>query len=198
MRKIIVSNIVSLDGYCAGPGGNVMALPMDAAFDAYNAERLRSADTLLVGRNSYLGFLGYWPGVADAPDDPDNPSLTADNREISRRNNAIDKIVVSDRLTADQTGAWRDTTTIISRADAVTALAALKEQPGGDILVFGSRTMWNGLLADGLVDEIHLMVGALVLGGGDAAFVDPAKGLRLLDTRTFPDSDNVLHTYATT
>ncbi|MEV4622203.1 dihydrofolate reductase family protein [Asanoa sp. NPDC049573] len=196
MRKIIVSNIVSLDGYSAGAGGNVMALPMDAAFDAYNVERLRAAGTLLLGRDSYLGFLGYWPGIADAPDDRDNRALSADNREISRLDNAIGKVVVSDRLTADQTGVWRDTTTIVRRAGAAAAVRALKEQPGGDILVFGSRTMWNGLLADGLIDEIHLMVGAVVLGDGDPAFLHPPTGLRLTGIRTFPGSDNVVHVYA--
>jgi hypothetical protein len=50
MRKLIVSNLVSLDGYYTGPGDNVMVLPLDEAFDAYNAERLRAADTLLLGR----------------------------------------------------------------------------------------------------------------------------------------------------
>ena len=58
MRKLIVSNIMSLDGYYEGPGKNVMVLPLDEAFDAYNAERLRAADTLLLGRVSYDGFRG--------------------------------------------------------------------------------------------------------------------------------------------
>jgi dihydrofolate reductase len=198
MRKIIVSNIVSLDGYSAGPGGNVMALPMDEAFDAYNAERLRTAGTLLLGRVSYLGFQSYWPGIADAPEDPANRALTPDNREISRRNNAIDKLVVSDTLTAAGTDAWRDTTEIVGRADAVARISALKRQGGGDILVFGSGTMWNALLADGLVDEVHLMVGPVVLGDGVPAFTTPPKRLRLLEARTFEGSDNVLHRYATT
>jgi dihydrofolate reductase len=198
MRKIIVSNIVSLDGYSAGPGGDVMALPMDEAFDAYNAERLRTAGTLLVGRVSYLGFQSYWPSIADAPEDPANRALTADNREISRRNNAIDKVVVSDTLTVADTDAWRATTEIVRRADAVARLTALKQHGEGDILVFGSGTMWNGLLTDGLVDEVHLMVGPVVLGDGVRAFSTPPKRLRLLDARTFPGSGNVLHRYATT
>ena len=57
MRKLIVSNIMSLDGYYEGPGENVMVLPMDEAFDAYNAERLRAADTLLLER-----LAGPWSG----------------------------------------------------------------------------------------------------------------------------------------
>ncbi|MET1005491.1 MAG: hypothetical protein ABWX96_08075, partial [Propionibacteriaceae bacterium] len=93
MRRLIVSNIVSLDGQYEGPGQNVMALPMDPFFDAYNAERLQAASTLLLGRNSYLLFQSYWPTIAG---DPDQREV---EREVSRRNNAIEKVVVSDTLT---------------------------------------------------------------------------------------------------
>ncbi len=67
MRKLIVCNIMSLDGYYTGPGNNVMVLPMDEAFDAYNAERLRAADTLLLGRTTYEGFKGFGPSVTADP-----------------------------------------------------------------------------------------------------------------------------------
>jgi dihydrofolate reductase len=189
MRKRIVTNIVSLDGYYEGPGGNVMVLPMDQSFDAYNAERLRAADTLLLGRNTYEGFKSFWPGMADAPD--------ATHREISRLDDAIEKVVVSDSLGADQTDPWRDTTRIVRRADAHAQIAELKRGPGRDILVFGSRTLWNDLLKAALVDELHLMVGAVVVGAGTPAFGNPpAPPLRLLDTRTTEGSDNVLVRYA--
>jgi dihydrofolate reductase len=68
MRKLIVCNAMSLDGYYAGPDGNVMVLELDPAFDAYNADRLRAAGTLLLGRRSFEGFEGFWPSVADDPD----------------------------------------------------------------------------------------------------------------------------------
>jgi len=191
MRKLIVANIMSLDGYYEGPGRNVMVLPMDHSFDAYNVERLRAADTLLLGRNSYEGFKGFWPQVAD------DPSASPDNREISRLDNAIEKVVVSDGITEDETEPWRDTTRIVRRADAHEQIADLKQGSGKDILVFGSRTLWNDLLTAGLVDELHLMVGSVVLGGGTPAFeTPPATPLRLLDTRTWDGSDNVLVRYA--
>lgn len=82
MRKLIVTNIVSLDGYFEGPGGNVMALPMDGAFDTYNAERLRAADTLLLGRRTFEMFQGFWPTVAD------NPAFGPVQQEISRLDKA--------------------------------------------------------------------------------------------------------------
>src|SRR5262245_39355088 len=67
MRKLIVCNIISLDGYYEGQGRNAMLLPLDQAFDACNAEGLRTADTRLLGRRSYEGFKGFWPSVADDP-----------------------------------------------------------------------------------------------------------------------------------
>ena len=191
MRKVIVCNIMSLDGYYTGPGDNVMALPMDPSFDAYNAERLRAADTLLLGRNSYEGFKGFWPSVADDP----NPQWTPTHREISRLDNAIDKVVVSDTLTPDKTAPWHNTR-IIRRAAAHEQIADLKRQPGKDILIFGSHTLWNDLLAHDLVDELHLMIGNVILGAGTPTFTSKSAGsLRLIDTRRRDDSDNVVVQY---
>jgi dihydrofolate reductase len=93
---------MSLDGFYEGPGKNVMVLfdyrwadyPMDESFDAYSAERLHAADTLLLGRTLYDGFRGFWPSVAD------DPNATPIQREISRLNNAMDKVAKSDSLTS--------------------------------------------------------------------------------------------------
>ncbi|MEV4297268.1 dihydrofolate reductase family protein [Microbispora rosea] len=201
MRKLIVSSVMSLDGYVEGPGRDVMALPMDDFFDAHNLERQRAADTLLLGATTYSGLKAYWPAVAAdpalSPAVANNPGLADLHREIGRRNNEMRKVVVSDSLTEEDTAPWTGTTTIVRRADAHKAVAELKSRPGGDILIFGSRTLWNDLLAAGLVDELHLMVGAAVLGGGTAAFGGgPVPPLRLLETRRRDDSDNVILRYA--
>ena len=197
MRKLIVCNIMSLDGYYEGPGKDVMALfdyrweayPEDESFDVYNAERLRLAGTLLLGRTSYEGFKGYWPPVAE------DPNAMPVQREISRLNNAIEKIVISDSLTPEETEPWRNTR-IIRRADAHEQIAELKRQTGKEILVFGSHTLWNDLLANDLVDELHLMIGPVVLGAGTPLFDGrPPISLRLIDTRTWDGSGNVLVRY---
>src|SRR5918992_210935 len=200
MRMLVVTNIVSLDGYYEGPGRGVMVLPMDSNFDAYNAERLRAADTMLLGRNTYEGLKGFWPLVGDDPTAaaeqlgiPVELVATPTHREISRLQNAIDKVVVSDSITAEQTEPWRDTTRIVRRADAHEQIAELKRGAGRDILVFGSRTLWNDLLAAELVDELHLMVGPVVLGGGTPAFdAGTSTPLRLVGTQTWRDSGNVV------
>ena len=190
MRSLVVTNIVSLDGRYEGAGSGVMALPMDPAFDAHNLERLEAAATLLVGADTFRLFLGYWPEVHD---DPTQPEV---EREISRRNNAIEKVVVSDTLTPDDLGAWRDTTRVVARADAADEVRRLKGEGDGDIVTFGSRRLWNALLAQELVDEIHMMVGAVLLGDG-TPIADPqaASPLRLLDVRRFDGSDNVVLRY---
>ena len=192
MRKLVVCNIISLDGYYEGPGGDVMAMPFDQGFDEYNAERLRAADTLLLGRKSYEGFKSYWPPVADNPDAP------LVEREISRLNTAIDKVVVSDTLTPERTEPWHNTR-IIRRADAHDEITKLKNGPGRDILVFGSHTLWNDLLTHGLVDELHLMIGPGVLAAGTRAFESrPPVQLKLVDSRTWDGSSLVLLRYAVT
>jgi len=190
MRKLIACNIVSLDGFFSGPGGNVMVMPFDKGFSDYNAERLRAADTLLLGRKSFEMFRSYWPAIAG---DESQPAV---EREISRLNTAIEKVVISDSLNAGEAEGWGPTR-IVRRADAYAEIAALKAKPERDILIFGSHTLWNDLLANGLVDELHFMIGAGVVGEGVRAFdARPPGSLRLLETRTFDGSSLLLARYA--
>ncbi len=163
--------------------------PADDSFDAYNSERLRAADTLLLGRVSYDGFKSFWPSVVD------DDKATATNREISRLKNAIDKVVISDTLTPAETAPWHNTH-IIRRTDAYAQVAELKRQSGNDILVFGSHALWNDLLAHGLIDELHLMISPVVVGAGTPIFNGalPAS-LRLIGSRMWEGSGNVLVRY---
>lgn len=127
----------------------------------------------------------------------DDDSFTPDQREISRLDNDIDKVVVSDSLTPDDTEPWRHNTRIVGRADAHEQVAELKRRDGGDILVFGSHVLWNDLLAHGLVDELHLMIGPVVVGEGTPAFEGRHAGvaLRRIDVRGLDGSEKVLVRY---
>jgi dihydrofolate reductase len=195
MAGVIVCNIMSVDGFFEGPGGNVMALNMDEAFDAYNRERICAADVVLLGRTSFLGFSSYWPFVADAPADPANRALSEDNRETSRVYNRLPKVVVSDTLDVPEDNPWHSTTTVVPRTSIAGELNGLRAGGDGDILVFASHLLWNGLLTARLLDELHVMVSPNALGAGIPLITGPAQ-LALLGTRTFDGSDNVLLRYA--
>ncbi|WP_210509086.1 dihydrofolate reductase family protein [Naasia sp. SYSU D00057] len=189
MRKLVVSMITSLDGYHEGPGRDVMAMPFDDAFSPHNLERLRSADTLLLGRRGYEGFAGYWSRVAE---DPTEPPL---EREIAARNRDLEKVVISDTLRVGPRAPWATTTRVVRRADAVAEVTALKSGEGGDILVFGSAITWNPLLEAGLVDELDVLVGPALLGDGTKLYSGARAPLRLLEARVLPDSQLVLLRY---
>jgi dihydrofolate reductase len=181
VRKLIVCNNMSLDGYYEGPDKNVMALPMEEAFDAYYLELMNAADILLAGTTSYEGFMGFWPALADMPD------ATEAQQGVGAHWRNLHKVVVSDSLTPDQAAPGGETT-IVRRADAERTVAELKQQAGRDILTFGSRTTWSRLLQAGLVDELHLLVGGGVVGGGTPMFDSPLSGLRLLADRRVGDN----------
>jgi dihydrofolate reductase len=161
---------------------------MGGVFDTYNAELLRTADVHLVGRVSFELFHSFWPKVAE---NPDSEEWTPEQKELSQAGRSVNAIVVSDQLS----GNWPNVR-IIRRADAYQQIAELKRQAGKDMLITGSRTLWNDLLAHDLVDEIHLMIGNVVLGEGVPVFVGkPPVSLRLAQVRSWKDSDNILARY---
>lgn len=194
MRPVIVSNILSLDGFYADAAGNAPLAGMDAAFDSYNLERLNQATTVLLGRQTFEGFSSYWPRIAEAPKNLDDRAVDATNRSISRRYAEVAKAVVSDDLVLDEAHPWSATTTVVSGREVAAWLHQARLEGTGEIVIFGSRLLWNSLLLKGLVDELHLMVAPVVLGAGTPAFTK-VPGLNLLAVRQFAGSDNVVLRY---
>lgn len=191
MGRIVVSTLLSVDGYTEGPNGEVSAMPMDVAFGRHNAEQVRAAGSLLFGATTFRGMVSYWPFQLE------NPDASEDDRYIAQRYaDGIPITVVSDTLSPAETGGFREQTTVVPRREARGAVAALRERDG-DALVFGSRTLWCHLLGQGLVDLLHLMMGPKVVAGDHPAFAGvPTTDLELLGTRRLAGSDLVLLTYA--
>lgn len=202
MRKLIVSNFVTLDGFYDSVNCDFSGLfdhqhpdyQGDDQFDHYNTELLLGADTLLLaGRDSFLGNKAYWTGVSA------DSHATAIRREFARLIADVPKFVVSDKLRPADLHPWETTTRIVRIADAHREIAALKREAGRGILVLLSRLLWNDLLAHGLVDELHLTTFPILAGTGRPLFTGrPPVQFRLIRTQTFPGSGNVLSVWDVT
>jgi dihydrofolate reductase len=178
MRRIVVSEFVSLDGVMEDPGGAekfehggwTMAYWNDD-IAAYKAGELFASDGLLLGRVTYEGFAAAWPKMKD---------------DFADHMNSVAKYVVSSTL---ETADWNNSTVI--RGDLVEEMTKLKQQPGKDILVGGSATLVQALVRHNLVDELRLEVYPVVLGSGRRLFADSGRiNLELVDTQ--PTSSGVI------
>ena len=156
MRKIIVAEFIALDGVVEAPDRWHFPYADEEMYAAMWSIGDR-ADTMLLGRVTYESFAGAF---ANAPDDD----------PVAARMNRPAKVVVT-RSRTDL--AWRNSTALTG--DVVREVAALKEQPGGAILVTGSTTLVRTLLRAGLVDELHLLLHPIVVGAGQRLFEEGAS-----------------------
>jgi dihydrofolate reductase len=172
MRRIVVTEFVSLDGVFEDPGGaegfkyGGWSMPYgNEEFGKFKMEELIAADTQLLGRVTYEGFAKAWPGRS--------------GDEFTDKFNSMPKYVVSKTL---KKADWNNSHII--KGNAAKEIAKLKEAKGKDILVSGSGKLVNFLLEEKLVDEIRLLVYPIILGTGKPLFKSYSK-LKLIESTPF-------------
>lgn len=182
MCKVVAFDMVTLDGFFAGPHGEIDWHNVDEEFNEFAIDQLASLDAVMFGRVTYQLMASYWP----------TPAATTDDPIVAAKMNAIPKVVFS--TTLDQV-AWENSRLV--KADTAGAIAAIKQQSGKDVAIFGSGNLVTALAQAGLIDEYRLMVNPVVLGNGIPLFngIQAAIPLKLLKTRQFR-SGNVLLYYA--
>ena len=182
MGRIVATEFVSLDGVMEAPGGGedyrhagwTFEISRGDEGDQFKLDETMASEALLLGRRTYEGFAAAWPSREG---------------EFADKFNSMPKYVVSSTL---EDPAWTNTTVL--EGDLAEAVAKLKEQHDGDIVVHGSAQLVQGLLDHDLVDELRLMVFPVVLGTGKTLFGETSdkKRLKLRDSKIVGDGVAIL------
>ena len=181
MRKLIMWNVVTLDGYFEGEKSwdlSFHELIWGKGLEDFSIEQLKSAGMLIFGETTYKGMADYWT------------KAEGDEAEgkIAEYMNKLPKAVCSRKL---KTADWNNTTII---KDAAAEIPKLKQQGGGDIFVFGSGNLSESLMKAGLFDEFRLCIAPVFLGKGKLLFNQgiPHKKLKLLEARSLSNGGIIL------
>lgn len=175
MRSIIQLAHVSLDGYLAGPDGEMDFITFDQEIAEHVYPLIRTVDTSIYGRTTFEMMEGYWPSVLESAD------ATQGEKGHARWYADVKKIVASRTLPA-KTGQ----VTIVGD-DIISVISAAKQEPGGDMMLFASPTLSHALSAAGLIDEWRLTWQPVIVGGGKPLFggKEARSKLQLRSSKTF-------------
>jgi dihydrofolate reductase len=184
MRKVILSNLVTLDGFFAGPNGELDWHIVDEEFNGYAKDLLSNVDALLFGRVTYQLMADYWPAAAK------NPSTSKGDLEIADKMNNLPKIVFSKTL---QNVEWNNSTLV--KEIIAEEISKMKQQSGKDMVIFGSGSIVSTFMQLGLIDEYRIILNPVVLGNGKPLFngINDKHNLKLLKTRVFGSGVVILY-----
>ncbi|MCC7505644.1 MAG: dihydrofolate reductase family protein [Saprospiraceae bacterium] len=176
MRKVKLQMQVSLDGYVAGPNGEMdwMVWNWDDELKNYVDQITQTVDCILLGRHLAEGFIPHWANAAANP--------TPEEGDFARKMTETPKVVFSRTL---ENSPWPQT--VLAGDDLRGELARLKALDGGDIIVYGGAKLVSGLICEGLIDEYNLFVNPAILGAGMPIFRERAErqALDLVEARAF-------------
>lgn len=178
MRKIIVSDIISIDGYFEGMNHDLSWFKVNEEFLDYAKQQLLEVDAILFGRITYEHMAAYWPNAKD------------NDAVITEKMNSLQKIVFSKSLESVE---WNNATLI--KGSANDEVKKLKQQPGKDMVIFGSGTLVSEFTQAKLIDEYRLIVNPVILGNGNPLFKSLNEKLDLKLTGTKVLSSGVVILY---
>jgi len=184
MRRLVVFNMVSLDGYFVDAHGDMTwahADPADAEWNTFVSGNAQGGGVLLFGRKTYEMMASFWP----------TPAALQANPVVAERMNVLPKVVFSRTL---DKATWRNTTLV--RDDPALAVRRMKGEPGDDMVILGSGSIVSRLTGQSLIDEYQIVAIPIVLGRGRTMFegVGTRVRVKLIDTRRFGNG-NVLLRY---
>lgn len=176
MRNIISFMHVSLDGFVAGPNGEMNWIKVDQEIFDHVGKRISQGDTSLYGRITYQMMESYWPTAAD------KPNASKHDIEHSKWYSQVHKVVLSKTLNTSEV----NNTTIIS-SNLADSIKAIKENGDKEILLFGSPTATHSLMEESLIDGYWLFVNPVILGKGIPLFsgIKETTKLNLISTQRF-------------
>ncbi len=178
MRRLIVFNNVTLDGYFAGTDGDLSWAKgrMDPEFGAFVAENASSGGQLLFGRITYQLMVSYWP----------TPQAKQTEPVVADRMNSLPKIVFSRTM---ERASWNNTTLV--KSGVAEAIRKMKNASGDDMVILGSGSIVSQLAQERLIDEYQIVLNPVVLGAGRTMFdgVTQKFPLKLTKSRTFANGN---------
>lgn len=185
MRKLLVFNLVSVDGYFAGPDGNIDWHNVDEEFNQFAVEQTNTFGTIIFGRTTYQIFEDFWPKALK------DPKTSQEDRLIAQTIQDAEKIVFSTTL---KNVSWNNSK--LFHEINPTEVKKWKDKPGKDMVIFGSGTIVQEMTNLGLIDEYRLLVNPIILGKGKPMFanIKDKQKLKLRETKTFKNG-NVLLSY---
>jgi dihydrofolate reductase len=181
MAKLILFNMVTLDGYFEGRNADISWHNVDEEFNEFAIAQMKTAATLMFGRKTYELMESYWPTNEAINDDP----------VVAAMMNNFDKIVFSKTLGK---AGWNNTRLI--KENLLEEVKKLKSKPGKDVLILGSADLSSTLIKHRLIDELRVIINPVILGNGTPLFknIDEKTDLQLLKTKVFGNG-NVLLSY---
>jgi dihydrofolate reductase len=176
MRKLKLQVQMTVDGYIAGPNGELdfMVWNWDDELRQYTTAITEPVDCIILGRKLAEGFIPHWATVAA---NPDNPEFTAGKKFTD-----TPKVVFTKTLDKSE---WDNT--VLAKGDLVEEITKLKKQDGQDIIAYGGATFVSALIKHGLIDEYHLFINPTAIGNGMPIFkeLDSKQNLTLVKSTSF-------------